>query len=421
MGMKQIMPAEKLDAQFTAPPSKAHTLRALFIAGLAEGKSILRNALNAEDQQVAARAISLFGPKIRFDGKDFVVQGTGGKLKAPKQNVFTANSGVTTRFIVPFAGLAEGDSVIEGDARMGERPISGLVDALSQTGMEAKCAENGCPPVKVKGGTFLGGKATVKGQNSSQFLSAMLICAPCTEKGLLVKMDGELKSKPYIDITLECMKAFGCPVVNRSYKEFFVAGKGKYKAREFEIEGDYSSASYFFAAAAMTGGKVRVKNLKEASSQGDKVFLDFLRRMGCVVKFGENFVQVQGADLKGISVDMANCPDIVPSLAVVAAFAQGKTTIKNIGHLAVKESNRLQSVAQNLESCGVRVRAGADLLEITGSKPHGTEIDTFNDHRIAMAFSAMGLAVPGIKIRDEKSVAKSFPNFFEELENAYGA
>tara|TARA_Y100000310_G_scaffold345709_1_gene468607 strand:+ start:10613 stop:11872 length:1260 start_codon:yes stop_codon:yes gene_type:complete len=415
--MKEIKTIQKLDAVFQAPPSKAHTLRALFIASLANGKSVLKNALNAEDQQYAAKALNAFGAKIEFDGKDFVIEGTGGNLKAPSETVFVENSGVTARFLIPLAALAEGDSVIDGNERMRQRPLHDLIDALEYMGVEAN-ATNDCPPVKVKGKSFQGGITNILGNKSSQYLSAMLISGAYTKKGLLVQVEGSLKSKPYVDITIECMKDFGIEVVNRNYKEFYVKENQKFEGREYEIEGDYSSSSYFFAAAAITGGKVRVENLKSDSKQGDKFFLDVLDEMGCEITYGDNFVEVQGGKLKGVSVDMGNYPDIVPTLGVVAAFAEGKTAINNIEHLALKESNRIETTAKNLMACGVPAVAREDSLEIVGKKPRGAEIETFNDHRIAMSFTIMGLAVEGIKIKNPEVVNKSFPDFYKEFEKA---
>ncbi|MCR4368744.1 MAG: 3-phosphoshikimate 1-carboxyvinyltransferase [archaeon] len=414
--MREIHPS-RVDCDFTAPASKAHTLRALFIAALARGKSRIVNALDADDQKRAATALSMLGAKIKFDGKNFEVEGTGGKLIAPKEKLFVGNSGVTARFLAPICGLAQGDSTIDGDERMRKRPISDLLDSLAKVGLDAKC--DGCPPVRVRGKTFIGGETTVLGSKSSQYLSAMLLAAPLCEKGILVRVEGELKSAPYVGITLECMRKFGAEVVSHDGKEFFVRGKQGYKAAEFVVEGDYSSASYFFAAAAITKGRARVKNLNPHSIQADKFFLDCLARMGCKIYYGKDFAEVRGAKLKGIDVDMGNAPDVVPTLAVVAAFAFGKTRITNVAHLAIKESNRLESVASNLRACGVDAKAGDDFLEIVGGGAHGAEIETFSDHRIAMAFSAMGLAVPGIFIKNPEVVSKSFPGFFDELSKAY--
>lgn len=415
---KTIRPVKNLKAVFKAPPSKAHTLRALFIAALADGQSVLKNALNADDQKIAMNALNAFGAKIEFDGKNFIVQGTNGKLVAPNKEIFTENSGVTTRFLISIAGLSKGNSVINGNERMRARPIKDLTDSLEKVGVQIE-TEDGFLPVKIIGESFEGGSTEIKGSASSQYLSGMLIAAPYTKNGLHIKVDGNLKSKPYIDITIDCMKEFGVGVVNRQYKEFFVKGNSKYKAREYEIEGDYSSASYFFAAAAITQGKVKVTNLNPYSNQGDKFFLECLRKMGCKVNMGEDFIGVIGKPLKAINVDMQDYPDIVPTLGIVMAFANGKSSITNISHLALKESNRIQTTARGLMACGIEAIAKKDSLEIIGGKPKRALIETYNDHRIAMAFSIMGLAVPGIEINDFNVVNKSYPNFYEELENAY--
>ena len=418
MNAREIKKAKKINAVFSAPPAKAFTLRALFISALAEGKSILKNGLHAEDQKIAMNALNQFGAKIEFDGKDYYVQGTGGKLISPKETVFVGNSGVTSRFIVPIAGLAEGNSIIDGTERMRERPLQDLIDSLEKIGLNAE-TNKGCPPVSVDGKTLKGGETFVLGNKSSQYLSAMLIAGPYMEKGLKIRIEGELMSKPYVDITMDVMRAFGVSTVNRDYKDFFVSPVHKYSSKEYPIEGDYSSASYFFAAAAITKGKVRVNNLNPDSKQGDKVLLKHFEKMGCEINYGKDFVELIGKDLKGIEVDMSDCPDVVPTLSVVSAFAKGKTKITNIAHLAIKESNRIETTAQNLKKCGIKADAGTDYLEIHGGSPNGAEVDSFDDHRIAMAFSVMGLAVEGMKITNSSTVAKSFPDFYKEFEKFY--
>lgn len=415
---KTIKLVKNLNAVFRAPPSKAHTLRALFIASLAEGKSVLKNALNAEDQKIAMNALNNFGAKIEFNGKDFIVEGTNGNLIAPNEEIFTENSGVTTRFLISIAGLSKGNSIINGNKRMRERPIKDLIDALKKVGVQIE-KDDGFLPVKIIGESFKGGTSEIEGNTSSQYLSGMLIAAPYTKNGLHIKVNGNLKSKPYIDITISCMREFGVGVVNRQYKEFFVRGNSKYKGREYEIEGDYTSASYFFAAAAITQGKVKVTNLNPFSDQGDKFFLECLKKMGCEVKIEKDSIEVIGKPLNSISIDMQNYPDIVPTLGIVMAFANGKSIVTNISHLVLKESNRIETTARELMACGIEAIAKEDSLEIIGGTPKGALIETHNDHRIAMAFSIMGLAVPGIEIDDFEVVNKSYPNFYQELKNAY--
>ncbi len=446
--MIEIIPlTRQLNAFLEAPPSKAHTLRLIFIATLAKGKSIIRNALLAEDQLNAIQALREFGVKIQINekSKTITIEGANGKLKLPKKEIFVGNSGVTMRFLAAIAALTpKGKIVITGNERMQQRPIGELLKALNDLGVKARALKNNnCPPIEIYGGGILGGKTEISGKESSQFFSAILIASPYAKQEIELKCKGEMKSKPYIDITLQLMQEFGVETENPDYKKFLTKpGKG-YKGKEIEVEGDFSNASYFFAAAAITHGVIRVTNLSIHSKQGDKRFVDLLEEMGCGIFIGNviqsnalnahlnpkdlncDFVEVHGAPLKGITADMKDFPDIVPSLAIVAAFAEGKTFIKNIGHLRIKESDRIKSVASQLRKIGCKVKTGKDFMEIEGisedlKKLHGAEIECFSDHRIAMAFSIVGLAVPGIKILDEKCVAKSFPNFFEELKKLGG-
>ncbi len=414
--MIEIKKLGKLDATVSAPPSKAYTLRALFIACLADGKSVLRNGLFAEDQKYAVAALKEFGAGIEFDGSDFTVNGTNGLLKVPKEEIFIGNSGVTARFLAAFAGLASGKTIITGNERMQQRPIQDLLDALKPLGIAAKSiAGNGCPPIEVEGGNFFGGKTGLKGGKSSQYFSSILISAPYAKNDVTIKTVGEIKSKPFIDMTINSMKEFGVDVENNNYKEFSVKAPRRYKGKEYLIEGDYTNVSYFFAAAAVTKGKVKVENLNPNSVQGDRYFLDLLEKMGCKVEHGENAVTVEGAELEGIEVDMGNHPDIVPTLAVVASFAKGKTRIKNIEHLRLKESDRIKAPVNELKKMGIDAKELEDGIEIEGGRPTGAEIETSNDHRIAMAFAVAGLAVKGVKIKGEQCVNKSFPGFFDEI------
>ncbi|PIN85512.1 MAG: 3-phosphoshikimate 1-carboxyvinyltransferase [Candidatus Diapherotrites archaeon CG11_big_fil_rev_8_21_14_0_20_37_9] len=419
MDFVEIKKIGSLSADIVAPPSKAHTLRALFISALAEGKSTLRNALNAEDQQIAAKALNDLGAKIVFNGKDYLVQGAEGQLSSPKEIIYTANSGVTTRFLIPIAGIAKGNTIIDGSERMRERPIKELLESASKIGLKTESKE-GKLPVKVIGKTLIGGKTEIDASESSQFLSALLIAGPLTENGMSVSVKGEMRSKPYVDITLDCMADFGVKTDREGYESFFVKSGQSYKGRDYLIEGDYSSSSYLFAAAAITGGIVKVRNLNKNSAQGDKEFIYFLEKMGCNVNFSGDSIVVEGNSLNAIDVDMSSCPDVVPTLAVVAAFAEGKTRISNISHLSAKESNRIETTAENLRRCGIKAIPGKDFLEIIGGKPHGAVIEPYNDHRIAMAFSIMGLQTGEMRINNPNCVGKSFPDFFSVLKKFYG-
>ncbi len=417
----EIKPVRNLDAQVAAPPSKGHTLRALFISALAEGKSVLKGALIAEDQKYAISALRQFGAGIEVSGDDVAVEGTAGKLRLPEETVFVGNSGLTIRFLATFAALApEGKIIIDGNERMrAGRPTQDLLDALPALGIKARSLNsNGCPPFEIIGGSFLGGKTRLKGDLSSQYFSSILISAPYAKKDVEIECIGEMSSKPYIDMTQDAMRAFGVEMRNDNYKAFSVEAGQRYRAGDYKIEGDYSSAAFLFAAAAVSGGKVSVGNLKIDSAQGDKIFADLLQKMGCSVKKGKEAITVEGTSaLKPITFDMNSYPDIVPPLAVVAACAKGKSEFTNIAHLRYKESDRLKALENELKKIGIDATATKDSLIVNGApeKLHGAEIECYNDHRIAMSFAVLGLKVKGIVIKDEKCVAKSFPGFFDIL------
>jgi len=303
---------------------------------------------------------------------------------------------------------------------MRKRPIGELLSGLGDLGVNAYSQRgNDCPPVIVESQGLKGGTARIEGKESSQFLSGLLMVAPYGQREVYVEVAGSLASKPYVDITRDVMSAFGVEVRNQGYQSFFIKAGQRYLPREYRIEGDASSASYFFSAAAVCRGRVRVENLNPATIQGDIGFLGILERMGCRVTRGDDWIEVSGKQLRGINVDMNGMPDLVPTLAVTAAFARGKTVIQNIGHLRLKESDRIHALAVELSKMGVRVREREDGLEIEGGKPRGAEVETHNDHRMAMSFAIAGLAVSGVKIKGERCVDKSFPGFWEAFQRLY--
>ncbi len=416
---REIEPAGELDAEVDAPPSKAFTLRGLFLATLAEGQSRLKKALNAEDQQHAAEALSMFGARISYEEGDYIVEGTGGDLSKPEGTVYTGQSGVTTRFIIPLAALAPGTTTIDGDEQMRGRPVGDLVTALQDAGVSID-SRDGFLPVRVEGGTWTSDRVRVPVEESSQYLSGVLISAPYVPGEVILEMEGTMSSRPYVDITLEMMEEFGSRIERREENRFCVGDRHQYAGREFQIEGDYTSDSYFLAAPAVTGGRIRVRNLNPDSLQGDQYFLDLLSQMGCEVRWvKDTTVEVRGGDLQGITMNMRDYPDLVPTLAVMAAFAEGKTRITNVAHLAHKESDRLQSTAQNLRAAGIDVEVRESSMIIQGGRPEPAEIDPMGDHRIAMSFTLLGLGVPGIIINDPHVVNKSFPGFFDTLQHLY--
>ena len=415
--MLQIKKNTKKAVELIAPPSKAHTLRAFFLAGLSKGNCLITNPLMGEDQQIALDCLRAIGVSVKKKSSSIEINGINGKPNIKKASINCGNSGVSLRFITSIIALSEkGFSVIDGDDNMRKRPIKDLVDALKILGIKIDYLENeGFPPIKIHGGSFQGGRTKIDGNKSSQFLSSLLIAGACSKKGLEIEVLGELVSKPYIDITIDLMKKFGVSVKNKDYKTIIVKGNQVYSCDELKIEGDYSNSSYFFMAAAICKIKVSVSNLNPNSAQGDKIILEILGKMGCKVTQYSDMYMVFGQDLRGITIDMVNYPDLVPTVAVTAAFAQGKTQILNVGHLKHKESDRFKSITNELMKMGIEAnQAGNDLIVI-GGNPKGAIIETYDDHRIAMSFGVTGLVVDDVQIKNPNTVAKSFPNFFTEL------
>ena len=397
------------------PGSKSITQRAMVAAALADGETLLKGPLHSEDTRMLRNAFECMGISMEDRGNDLAVRGQGGRLDEPDAEIFMGNNGTGIRFMTAVAGLVHGVTVLTGTERMGERPVQPLLDALSAWGVKAESIKNtGCPPVRIESGGLAGGEATLAAAKSSQFLSAMLLVAPYASNPAVVTLDGPLVSRPYVDITLRVMHAFGIDAEEEG--ESFRIPQGCYRPREYDIEGDASSASYFHAAAAITGGRVTVENLPENAMQGDAAFADILGMMGCLVNKGPGGVTVQGppeGGLRGLEIDMGKWPDVVPTLAVVASFANGVTRITNAEHLRIKETDRLHAMATELGRIGVDITEERDGLVIRGGgRYHGAEIETYDDHRMAMCFAVASLRVPGIRVLDPDCVAKSFPEFW---------
>jgi 3-phosphoshikimate 1-carboxyvinyltransferase len=418
--MIEIQPLHQCDAVVTLPGSKSYTHRALIASALAEGESILTNALRSEDTEYTAQGLGKLGIRSAWQGNSILVQGQGGTLGRKEENIYVGNSGTSMRFLTALAALRHGRTVLDGIKRMRERPMADLLSGLEALGVKAYSLEgNGCPPVAVEAQGLRGGVARIRGSESSQFLSSLLMVAPLARSDVRLEVSGQLVSRPYVDITRGVMADFGVQVQQEEGDSFSIRAGQSYFPRSYRIEGDASNASYFLAAAAVTGGRVRVENFRPASLQGDAHFLEILEQMGCEVKRGENWAEVRGGELRGMEVDMNPMPDLVPTLAVVAAFARGKTLIRNVGHLRLKESDRLRTVAGELAKINARVEEGEDWLQVKRGPARGAEIETHNDHRLAMSFAIAGLAVPGIKIKGEECVNKSFPTFWETLKKLY--
>jgi 3-phosphoshikimate 1-carboxyvinyltransferase len=331
------------------------------------------------------------------------------------------------RLLTAVAALAEGEIRLTGTERMCQRPLADLIDALNGLGVSARSVNgDGCPPVVVPGGGIRGGSVSVRCGISSQFLSGLLLVGPCTQEGLEVAVSQGPVSKPYIDMTVAVMERLGIRLERNGYQRFNIPGRQRYRSGDYTVEPDISNAGYFWAAAAVAGGRVTVRGVGAESRQGDIRLAALFEQMGCtVIKEAEGLAVSGSLDsagrprLSAIDVDMGDMPDMVPTLAVVAAFADGTTVIRNVAHLRAKESDRLAAVATELGKMGIAVRAGETELYVQGGHPHGAVIDTYDDHRIAMSFAAAGLAVPGVFIRDEGCVRKSFPGFWDVLEGLY--
>jgi 3-phosphoshikimate 1-carboxyvinyltransferase len=403
-----------------APPSKSYTHRAIIVASLADGESRIARPLLSDDTLLTIDAVSSLGAAIKQDGDILKVIGTGGRINVtPNAGViFAGNSGSTVRMAAAMAALSPIKVVLDGDARLRQRPVGDLLSALEKLGVHARSLNgNGCPPIEVQGGRLTGGEITISGQASSQHITALLMIAPYASSGVSIKVTNGLRSRPYVAITLDVMRAFGVDATNNDYHQFSIKGGQGYRGREYGIEGDYSSAAYFLAAGAISGQPVAVNNLNIGSVQGDKFFLNILERMGCSVEYGEEQVMIsRNGELSGISLDMGDCPDIVQAVAIVAAYARGKTEITNIGHLRFKETDRIGDTALELGKMGIRTDITDDTIVVYGDKPKGAELEAHNDHRMAMSLATAALFANGDSIiNSAETVAKSYPGFFRDL------
>ena len=420
----EIRPLARVNAELQVPGSKSYSQRALVIASLADGKSILRNTLVSEDTHHLVEALRLLGAGIVASDRDMIVTGTGGRIGNPGKDLFLGNNGTAMRFLVGVAALASGDITLTGDPRLCERPLQPLLEAIGGLGVPSTCRRNGgFPPVTVHGGALHGGRVLFRDIESSQYVSSILIAAPYAAGDVEVQISGSSVSRPYVEMTLATMKTFGVPVEKRGENLFAVTGRQRYRGCRYLVEGDLSSASYFFLAAALCGGSVRVTNTNFWTHQGDVRFLRYLKELGCGVAATDHWIEVSGGKLPAgdFSASMEDLPDMVPTMAVLAALRPGRTIIRNVAHLRLKESNRLEALVRELAKTGIRAEETGDGLVITGGTPRGAEIETYNDHRIAMSFAVLGLCAPGMRIRNPGCVGKSFPGFWDEFEKLYQA
>jgi 3-phosphoshikimate 1-carboxyvinyltransferase len=425
-----------LELTWTIPGSKSITNRALVLAALAEGTTVLRGVLQSDDTRHMRRALEQLGVVITEEGPTtWRVQGGVQRLRAPEAPLFVGNSGTTVRFLTALAALVPGAVTLEGDGHMAKRPIADLVDGLRQLGVRVDCA-TGCPPLTVHGGSLRGGRVRMRGDRSSQYFSALLMAAPCATGDMTVAVEGTLVSRPYVDITLQMMRGFGARVEARG-DEFVVtggahhAGQGHgYTGQDYGIEPDASSASYAFATAAATGLAVTVPGLGTSALQGDYGFVDLLEQMGATVERQAASTRVVGprppADprapaLRGLDVDMHHISDTVMTLAALSPLCAGPTHIRNVANIRLKETDRLAATVAELQRLGQEVTSGEDWLRVEPRPIRSALVRSYSDHRMAMSFAVLGLARAGISIEDPACVAKTYPGFWDALRHVYAA
>ena len=416
----QITPIDHpLSASVRVPGSKSLTNRALLIASLAKGTTCLTNALVSDDSRYFAEALQTLGFDVQLDESscEMTITGLGGNIPARNAELFIGNAGTAARFLSAFLTLGNGEYILDGDARMRERPIGDLVDALNQLGVELE-ATNNCPPVRISAAGLRGGTTKIAGNISSQFLSALLMIAPYAKSPIEIELSTALNSKPYVDMTLAIMKDFGVAVERHGYERFTLQPSFFVPLSSYNIESDASAASYFFAAPAICGGTVRVENISRHSEQGDIAFLNILQQMGCRIQEGETFIEVTSTgSLIGVDVDMRDIPDTAQTLAAVAPFAVSPTRIRGIASARLKETDRVHAACTELARLGVRVEEHEDGMTIYPCDDiRPARIQTYNDHRMAMAFSLIGLRAEGVTIENPSCVSKTFPNYFDVLD-----
>ncbi len=419
MSLKSIeIPIVKtpVETSVRVPGSKSLTNRALLAAALAKGESKLTGCLYSVDTDAMITNLGLLGIKITCAGQDEVhLEGSGGNFAAFDGSLNCVNAGTATRFLTAAMTIVPGTQTVDGNARMRERPILDLVEALKPLGTEIECP-TGCPPVTIKSGSLRGGTTKIPGNVSSQFLSALLLVTPYAQEPTEISVIGELVSKPYVDLTLDIVEIFGGNITNQDYHTFQVEPV-RYSAFDYAVEADVSSACYWFALAAATASKIQVRGVRRESRQADIRVLDVLEQMGAQVESGADSVTVTGpSKLKAPGVvDMVDFSDQVMTIAVLAAMAEGETTIANVEVVRHKETDRLAATANELNRAGIQVNENQDSLVITGGVAHGAQIQTYDDHRMAMSFAILGTRTPGIEILDPGCVSKTYPAFFEEL------
>lgn len=414
--MKALLSKSRIEGRVKAPPSKSYTIRGLMCAALAQGESEVVSPLASDDTEAASRVLGKLGVDIRQEGDVWRV--SGGELRKPDGDLFCGDSAATLRFVTAICSVVPGRCRLTAGTSLSKRPVEPLIKALKQLGVDCS-STGGLPPVVVEGGRMKGGLAEMPGDISSQFVSALLFAAPLAEEGMKIRLTTPAESKPYISMTLECLKSFGIKVMASDDLREFQVERQAYRPARYRVEGDWSSASYFLALGAVSGS-VTVENLNMKSLQGDRVLLELVRKMGARVERQGDSATVSKARLNAIRADLSDCIDLLPTLAVLAGTAQGVSELTGIERARIKESNRVAALREGLEKMGIKTKEEQDRLTITGSEPKAAVIDPKGDHRIAMAFSVLGSLAGNTVIDSAECVSKTYPTFWEELKRIGG-
>ncbi len=418
MSSLKVMPS-RINGEVKAPPSKSYTHRAFMVALLARGESKITNPLLSLDTEATIEAVRALGAEIAREGDVWRVLGTGGELKLRTDLIDARNSGTTIRLMSAIAALSPKPVRLTGDESIRARPMGPLIEALTKLGAETRCEGPRERPPVVVGGGLHGGEVEVTGAISSQFISALLLASPYAKEDVEITVTEKLSSKPYVEITLELLDAAGAKIKrSRDLMKFRIPGGQVFKAIDFEVPSDFSSAAFVLSAAALAGGTVRVSNLDMRSPQGDKRIVDLLRALGADVKVKGKVVEVSGGgELEGIEIDCGDNPDLVPVLSVLGSLAEGRTRLTNISHLRFKETDRLRALASELRKLGAEVKERTDELHIRGAKRlKGTDLTSYGDHRMAMALAVAGLVAEGKTVIDgAENISVSYPNFVEDM------
>ncbi len=406
-----------IDGEIRVPGSKSISNRAILIAALAKGTTVLDGVLDSKDTYYMIETWKKLGIHITRNQATLTIKGASGNLKECIEPIYVENAGTAARFLTAALNLGQGTYLLTGNKRMQERPILDLIRALSALGCDLDDIDGtGCPPVKIKAGGIEGGKVVIPGDKSSQYISAIMLSAPYASKNTQIQITGHLVSETYVEMTRAVMSHFGVHCDWMGNNTMQIKRNQCYKGRDYSIEGDASSASYFFGMAAITGGKVIVKGISQDSTQGDLGLLGILEKMGCKVNWQKDQVTLIGGPLKAVEVDMNSMSDVAPTLAIIALFADGITKITNIQNMRIKECDRIDAVTKELKKVGANVSQWEDGLAIEGfSYSNGAMLETYDDHRMAMSFSLLGLKIPDIRILNPDCVAKTFPDYFERF------